>query len=85
VVGLYPNLEEDSGHLVIGGQAGDRRKRACDAGRRVLGMNRLAALDGNGERVCSCLPMLLNNGQLHALEHLNLAGGVEAFRARLGE
>jgi putative restriction endonuclease len=29
--------------------------------------------------------MLLNNGQLHALERLNLAGGVEAFRARLGE
>ena len=29
--------------------------------------------------------MLLNNGQLHALERLNLAGGVEAFHAGLGE
>jgi putative restriction endonuclease len=29
--------------------------------------------------------MMLNNAQLHALERLNLAGGVETFRARLGE
>jgi putative restriction endonuclease len=28
--------------------------------------------------------MCLNNGQLHALERLNLTGGVEAFRAPLG-
>ncbi|MGH9470892.1 MAG: HNH endonuclease [Terriglobia bacterium] len=29
--------------------------------------------------------MLLNNAQLHALERLNLAGGIETFRAPLGE
>lgn len=29
--------------------------------------------------------MILNNAQLHALERVNLAGGIETFRARLGE
>jgi putative restriction endonuclease len=29
--------------------------------------------------------MMLNNAQLRALESLNLGGGVEVFRARLGE
>ena len=29
--------------------------------------------------------MRLNNGQLHVLEHLNLAGGVNTFRAPLGQ
>jgi hypothetical protein len=28
---------------------------------------------------------VLNNAQLHALERLNLAGGIETFRAQLGE
>jgi len=50
-----------SGHLVIGGQAGNRRKRACAVPAGGLGMNRLAALDGNGERVCSCLPVELRS------------------------
>jgi putative restriction endonuclease len=31
------------------------------------------------------LRMLLNSAQLHALERLNLAGGIGTFRARLGE
>jgi len=29
--------------------------------------------------------MMLNDAQLHALERVNLAGGIETFRARLGE